>query len=287
MAAAAQVQPKRVLVIDDDSAVLKLLSTAFQKKNFEVVACDTGAAALSALQTQPCAVVLLDLKLPDVHGMELLRSLRQVAPASRFVIITADTTSESLLEAIREQAFDYVRKPFDVQNVIGIVESAAGASNEPAIEVHSATPDWIELSLPCTHAAVDRIEHFIRQLMPSMPEDITVEVTQAFRELLLNAVEWGGGLNPDHRVRICCVHTRRTLLYRISDPGPGFRFAELDHSAAVNTDGAFAVAEVRAEKGMRPGGFGIRMAKAIADELIYNEKQNEVILIKYLDRTSE
>ena len=287
MSAAAQPQPKRVLVIDDDPAVLKLLSTALERKSFETVACETGSAGLSALRKDACAVVLLDLSLPDVHGLELIRKLREVAPSARFVIITADTTSQSLIQAIREQAFDYVRKPFDVSNVVGIVESAAAAVNEPAIEVHSATPDWIELSLPCTHAAVDRIEHFIRQLMPSMPEDMTVQVAQAFRELLLNAVEWGGGLNPERRVRICCVHTQRTLLYRISDPGPGFRFAELNHSAAVNPDGAFAIAEVRAEKGLRPGGFGIRMAKAIADELIYNEKQNEVILIKYLDRNGD
>ena len=283
MSAAAQPQPKRVLVIDDDSAVLKLLCSALKSKNFDPIGCETGAAGLSALKEQACTVVLLDLTLPDVHGLELIRSLREVAPATRFVIITADTTSETLIEAIREQAFDYIRKPFDIQNVIGIVESAVLAANEPAVEVHSATPDWIELSLPCTHAAVDRIEHFVRQLMPSMSEEVTIQVIQAFRELLLNAVEWGGGLNPERRVRICCVHTQRTLIYRISDPGPGFRFAELNHSAAVNPGGAFAIAEVRAEKGLRPGGFGIRMAKAIADELIYNEKHNEVMLIKYLD----
>lgn len=285
MSAAAQPQPKRVLVIDDDPAVLKLLRIALESKNFETVACETGAGGLAALRQNPCAVVLLDLSLPDIDGLELLGNLRAVASAARFVIITADATSESVIRAIREQAFDYIRKPFDIQDVVGVVESAAAATDEPAIEVHSATPDWLELSLPCTHAAVDRIEHFIRQLMPSMPEEMTVQVTQAFRELLLNAVEWGGGLNPERRVRICCVHTRRTLLYRISDPGPGFRFAELNHSAAGNPDGAFAIAEVRAEKGLRPGGFGIRMAKAIADELIYNEKQNEVILIKYLGQT--
>jgi len=115
-----------------------------------------------------------------------------------------------------------------------------------------------------------------------MPEDVAMQVTQAFRELVLNAVEWGGGLDPKHRVRICCVHTSRMLLYRIADPGPGFRFDDLQHSAAANKDGAFAIAECREEKGLRPGGFGIRLVQQLADELLYNEKQNEVILIKYL-----
>jgi CheY-like chemotaxis protein/anti-sigma regulatory factor (Ser/Thr protein kinase) len=283
MSAAAQAQVKRVLVIDDDPAVLRLLSTALERKNFATAGCGNGASALSTLSAQPYDVIVLDLSLPDVHGLELIRQLRDVSPGARVVIITADTTSEMLLRAIREQAFYYIRKPFEINEVVGIVENAALASPEPAIEVHSAKPDWIELSLPCTHTAVDRVEHFIRQLTPSMPDEVAAEVTQAFRELLLNAVEWGGGLDPQHRVRICCVRTERTLLYRIADPGPGFRFDHLDHSAASNEEGAFAVADVRAEKGLRPGGFGIRMAKAIADELIYNELQNEVILIKYLD----
>lgn len=284
MSAAAQLQPKRVLIVDDDPAVQKLLATALERKSYQAVACGTGAAALAEIGAQRYEIILLDLGLPDVPGLELITRLRALAPSARIVIVTADTTSETLLQAVREHAFDYLRKPFDIHDVVGAVDAAAAATPEPEIEVHSAKPDWIELSLPCTHSAVDRVEHFIRQLTPSMPEDVAAEVTQAFRELLLNAVEWGGGLDPTRRVRISCVHTNRTLLYHIADPGNGFRFDNLEHSAAVNDDGAFAMAEVRAEKGLRPGGFGIRMARAIGDELIYNEKQNEVILIKYLDR---
>lgn len=283
MSAAAQPQQKRVLVIDDDPAVLDLLRSALQRKSIDVATCETGADALTAVAEGRFEVVLLDLGLPDIHGLELIHELRELAHGARIVIITADTTSESLLRAIREQAFEYVRKPFDVHELVDIVQRAVSAGDEPAIEVHSAKPEWIELSIPCTHSAVDRIEHFIRQLIPTMPEDVAAQVTQAFRELLLNAVEWGGGLDPQRRVHICCVHTSRMLLYRIADPGPGFRFDDLDHSAAANPDGAFAMADYRQEKGLRPGGFGIRLAQQISDELIYNEKQNEVILIKYLD----
>ena len=70
-------------------------------------------------------------------------------------------------------------------------------------------------------------------------------------------------------------------------PAPGFRFEGLNHSAASNPDGPFALAECREQKGLRPGGFGIRLVQEIADELIYNEKQNEVILIKYLEPKPE
>jgi len=276
-----------VLIIDDDPAVVELLRSALERKHIESAGSTSGAAALGMLTSNHFEVILLDLGLPDIHGLELIRQLRELAPGARIIIVTADATSETLLRAIREQAFEYVRKPFDIHEVVDVVLRASSAVGEPAIEVHSAKPEWIELSIPCTHGAVDRIEHFIRQLIPSMPEEVALQITQAFRELVLNAVEWGGGLDPNHRVRVCCVHTSRILLYRIADPGPGFRFEGLNHSAAANPDGPFAMAECREEKGLRPGGFGIRLVQEIADELIYNEKQNEVILIKYLEPKPE
>jgi anti-sigma regulatory factor (Ser/Thr protein kinase) len=104
----------------------------------------------------------------------------------------------------------------------------------------------------------------------------------AFRELLLNGIEWGGHLNPAQKVRVACLRTRRMLLYRIADPGSGFTFDELSH-ASVNAPDVIAHDVVRQEKGIRPGGFGLVLIRAIADELIYNERQNEVVFVKYLD----
>src|ERR1051325_7594160 len=151
MSAAAQPQYKRVLIIDDDPAVLELLRSALQRKTIESAISTTDAEAVGILQSTPFEVILLDLGLPDIHGLELIRKLHELAPGARIVIITADTTSETLLRAIQEQAFEYVRKPFDIHEVVDIVLRASSATDEPAIEVHSAKPDWIELSIPCTH----------------------------------------------------------------------------------------------------------------------------------------
>ena len=98
-------------------------------------------------------------------------------------------------------------------------------------------------------------------------------------ELLLNAVEWGGKLDPNLKVRIARIRYPRMLLYRVADPGSGFSFKDLTHAAVDHTspESIARVAVVRAQLGMRPGGFGIAMARAMADELLYNEAQNEVI----------
>ena len=106
----------------------------------------------------------------------------------------------------------------------------------------------------------------------------------AFRELLTNAIEWGGRLDPNRKVRIACLRTARMLMYRIADPGPGFNIDDLPHAAIGQPPGdPIAHMQVREEKGIRPGGFGLLMVRESVDELLYNEKRNEVVFVKYLD----
>jgi anti-sigma regulatory factor (Ser/Thr protein kinase) len=70
---------------------------------------------------------------------------------------------------------------------------------------------------------------------------------------------------------------------RIADPGKGFDLAALDHAAIANqSEDPLAASDVREEKGMRPGGYGIQLVKSLVDELVYNEAHNEVVMVKYL-----
>jgi anti-sigma regulatory factor (Ser/Thr protein kinase) len=127
------------------------------------------------------------------------------------------------------------------------------------------------------------METVVQRLGADLPEEVVVSVAEAFRELLLNAVEWGGQLDPNRKVRIACLRTSRMLMYRIADPGPGFNFDNIPHSALSHPDEPFEHMKVREEQGLRPGGFGLLMVKANVDELVYNEQHNEVVFIKYLD----
>jgi anti-sigma regulatory factor (Ser/Thr protein kinase) len=73
------------------------------------------------------------------------------------------------------------------------------------------------------------------------------------------------------------------LQYRIADPGRGFRLEDLTHAAVTNPpDDPLHHDDVRKEKGLRPGGYGIYMVRGLVDELLYNEVHNEVVLIKYV-----
>jgi CheY-like chemotaxis protein/anti-sigma regulatory factor (Ser/Thr protein kinase) len=275
-------QPRKsILIVDDDPEIRRLLLRILHSDDLELTTCALGAEATDLLGCKDFDLVLLDLGLPDKGGMEVLEESSRV-DGPRFLIITADDTSESIVRALKDQAYGYMKKPFDHHAIVDLVREALAAPELPPIEVISAKPDWLELSVPCSRNAAERVDAFMRQLN-SLPDELD-QVSQCFRELLMNAVEWGGGLDPRRRVRISFLRTPRMLQYRIADPGEGFRIEEIKHAAVGHTEGdVVSHTMVREAKGIRGGGFGLLMVKAMADELLFNEKQNEVVFIKYLD----
>ena len=275
---------RRILIVDDDRTLCHVLSELLTAAGHVVSQAEDGPEALRALASQPIDVVLLDIGLPSMNGLDVLARARSAADPPVTVVMTADDTSETLLEAVRRQAFRYVRKPVAPSVIVEVIEDAIVASSAGAlpIEVVSAKPEWLELIAPCSLAMAERIQSFVLQL--DLPEHLREAVGQAFRELLNNAVEWGGKLDPTRKVRISCVRANRMLMYRIADPGEGFDIERLRHAAICNPDdNPLLHAIVRQEQGIRPGGLGLVITRSLVDELIFNEARNEVMFIKYLD----
>ena len=128
----------------------------------------------------------------------------------------------------------------------------------------------------------ERLLQFLREIA-DLPDEERQNVGMAFREMLLNAMEHGGHFDPEKYVEICYVRTRHMVMARIKDPGDGFTLDEVRHAAIGNPpDDPIAHVIRRNEEGLRPGGYGVMLAKNLVDELIYGEKGNEVLLVKYL-----
>jgi len=277
----------RVLVVDDDRALRHALAAMLQEAGYHVEQAASGPDALARLEAGPVDLMLLDVGLPGMGGLEVLAETRKLSAPPSVVMMTADDTPATLLGAIKGNAYRYIRKPFapgDIAEVVAEALSAASAASPLPIEVVSARPEWVELVAPCALEVVDRIQAFMMQLETSLPEDVRESVGTAFRELLSNAIEWGGKLDRTRTVRISCLRARRMLLYRIADPGQGFDIDRLRHAAISNPDDdPLQHAIVREEQGLRPGGLGLAITRTLVDELIYNEARNEVVFVKYLD----
>jgi anti-sigma regulatory factor (Ser/Thr protein kinase) len=155
---------------------------------------------------------------------------------------------------------------------------------DDGIEVASATPDWINLFVRCDPHTADRLLQFMREIA-DLPEKELHDAGVAFREMLLNAMEHGGHFDPNQYVEISYMRTRKLVACRIKDPGEGFSLEELKHAALANPpEDPLRHALLREQLGLRPGGYGLLLARHLVDELLYNEQGNEVFLVKYLEQ---
>jgi PAS domain S-box-containing protein len=119
-------QAERILVVDDDQSILFLLTKALEKYGYQVDSALDGLEGLNALKARPYALLLTDLMMPNLSGIELLRLAREMDPYLEIIVITAAGSIESAITALRDgNAYDYLLKPLDsVKQVPVVVERA-------------------------------------------------------------------------------------------------------------------------------------------------------------------
>lgn len=274
----------QILVAEDDATTREMIGGILKKQGYSISAAGDGMSALRALKKKKFDLLLLDIWMPKMSGIGLIGTLHGEKHIPKIIVMTSDKTSDTVLKSLRGQVYQFLAKPFEADTLISVVENALSEDpSVPPIEVLSANKHWVELLVPCERSVVSRVQSFLNRLETDLPPDLMEKVGYAFRELLNNAIEWGGHLDPNLKVRISYIRTKKLLMYRLDDPGPGFKFEDLKHAAVSNpVDDPMAHMTVREQKGLRPGGLGLMLTQQLVDELVYNEARNEVVLIKYL-----
>ena len=273
----------QILVVDDDQTLHELIEGALKSEGHILQHAFNGREGLEMLRRETFDLALIDYVMPEMDGGEFLDELRRDHPTLKAVMITAFGTPEAVLVAMRKRVCDFIIKPFSISDLKVAVSSVLGEAEPINIEVISAEPHWVQLRVPCDLAAVPILQKLLTQLKADLPEETRDAMAYAFREMLNNAIEHGGKLDPTQSVEVACVRTKRAIIYWIKDPGEGFNPAELEHAAVNNpANDPFRHVTIRDEKGLRAGGFGILMVNQLVDELVYNERRNELMFIKYL-----
>jgi two-component system, OmpR family, KDP operon response regulator KdpE len=130
----------RVLVVDDEPQIRRSLRVALRANGYDVEEAETGTAALEQAATRPPALVILDLSLPDVDGVEVCRRLREWTQLP-VIILSANGEDEAKVRALDEGADDYVTKPFSVQELLArmrvAVRRAARATDTAAVVIRA------------------------------------------------------------------------------------------------------------------------------------------------------
>ncbi len=114
----------KILVVDDEKSMREILEIFLKNEGYSVSVANNGEVAIAELKKDIYDLIISDMKMPKVSGLELLRNVKQIAPNSVVVIVTAFGTTESAVEAMKLGAYDYIQKPFQMDNIRLVVKNA-------------------------------------------------------------------------------------------------------------------------------------------------------------------
>ena len=190
--------PQRVLVVDDDRVLRMALSRMLAESYRWSKPADGDSRRSREVAAEPFDLVLLDIGLPGLSGLDVLARLGGDGTHPRVVMMTADDTPETPAARHPQPGLRLHRQAVSAERRFWTSRQRRWRRSEDslAIQVLSARPDWVELLVPCSLDVADRLQNFVMRLDTELPEDVRESVGMAFRELLCNAIEWGGRARP-------------------------------------------------------------------------------------------
>jgi DNA-binding NarL/FixJ family response regulator len=278
----------RVLALGNQESLLSRLREFRTPADAGIETCDGETDALQRLRTGPVDVLITDPSTSVKVDVAFAAEARRTRPGVRVIVLAPAASPEDVIEAIRSHVFAVYTAPFDYDEISGMVEHALEQQDgRDGIQVVSGLSNWFTLRVSCHLLTAERLINFMTQLRSDLPDRERDLLIAAFREMLINAMEHGAGFDAQKVVEVTAAKTARAIVYHFRDPGNGFSRESLTHAAeSSHAAHVSATMEARAGMNLRPGGFGMLIARHVADELVYNEAGNEVILIKHIDKIS-
>lgn len=120
----------KIMIVDDQAGIRLLLQEVFKKEGYRILTAGSGDQALKILEEEDPQLVLLDMKIPKMSGLEILHHMMQMKPKLRVMIMTAYGENALVKEALRDGAIAHFSKPFDLQELIAAVEKECPKSAE-------------------------------------------------------------------------------------------------------------------------------------------------------------
>jgi anti-sigma regulatory factor (Ser/Thr protein kinase) len=241
------------------------------------------ADAMRRLRERAFDVIVTSPSVPASRDIAMVVEARTLQPGIRTVVIAPELTPTDIISALRNEVFSCFAMPVARDELREAINQALDLEEwMNGIEVISALPTWISLKVACRRVTADRLTRFITELANGLRKDDRADLATAFHEVLLNAMEHGAGFDPNKVIEVAAVRTQRTIVYYFKDPGPGFN--PKSPGLVATDDDPLTHLAYREAEGRRPGGFGMLLTAKLVDEVQYNERGNEVFLVKHLDK---
>lgn len=157
----------KVVIIDDEAAILELMTKLVRSTGHQVIGCLTGGEGMAAIRAQQPELVIVDLRIGDVNGLDIVNMCREDFPATAVIMVTGHGSIETAVEAMRLGAFDYLTKPFDLGDLVKTVNQALKhdpATSSASTSVAAATRTSSSSKLIGHSDAIQRIFDIVRRV---------------------------------------------------------------------------------------------------------------------------
>ncbi|HWR72375.1 MAG TPA: sigma-54 dependent transcriptional regulator, partial [Nitrospirota bacterium] len=174
---------EKILIVDDEQSMRDFLSIMLKKEGYEVHVASNGTDAVKSIQTEIFDLVITDVKMPQIDGMGVLRTIKELSPDTVVIMITAYATTETAVEAMKLGAYDYITKPFKVDEIKLVIQKA--------LEKHSLRKENVLLRREIASRAA--FENFIGKSAPMQRVFTTIQQVADTKSTILITGESGTG----------------------------------------------------------------------------------------------
>jgi two-component system response regulator PilR (NtrC family) len=197
----------RILVTDDEESIREFLDIMLRKEGYEVTCVEDGKQAADILKKKTFDMVISDLQMPNMTGIELLKHVREAYPEVIFMLITAFGTTESAVEAMKMGAYDYITKPFKIDEVRINIANALRSKN---LEVENRTlkkeleKEYSFQNLVGNSEAMHKIYSLVKRVSDSPTNVLITGESGTGKEMVAKAIHYNGPLKDKAFVTINC-----------------------------------------------------------------------------------
>ncbi len=268
------------LIVEDERETGNLLAEILRRKGFEPTILAEGKPVISWIRLHQPELILLDLMLPDVDGYDICADLKLDRDTNLIpiVMVTARDQPQDRIHGLQVGANQYLTKPFTVEQLTHAIDSAFAWREE--LE-RTGTAGEVHFEFNSDTKYLEELNHLLGSLcrFSGLSSEQIRQLATAVREVGTNAIEWGHNHQVERIVTVTYRIDPEKIALTVRDTGPGFDPQNVPHAARDEDPVSHMM--VRESLGMRDGGFGMMMARGLVDEMQYNEKGNEVRLVKY------
>lgn len=261
----------RILVVDDEESIREFLDIMLRKEGYEVTLAEDGARAIDLLKKKSFDLVISDLQMPQVTGMELLKHVRDNFPELLFMMITAFGTTETAVEAMKMGAYDYITKPFKIDEVRIVISNALRSKNletENRVLKKELGKENSFQNIIGNSVSMHRIFDLVRRVSQAPTNVLITGESGTGKEVVAKAIHYNGPLKDKPFVTINCGAIPENLMESEMFGHKKGSFT----GAVIDKSGLFEVADGGTlfldEVGELPLSIQVKLLRAIQERII-------------------